>query len=198
MSGTGWLDEPFEEGISEAASEKQVERRRGRPRVTSPDFDNTALPFYRHKTRRTYRKRFHAERAIAVLLKTERPDFSYLLGETFTRWEILTELGQLEDEGCIHETAVTICNLRLKTKEAVALIRRWRSGKSAPGDTAALGNEIIRVIRIYKLRHRDMTSEQVQAALWHAEQEFGGSGEEQREEDGSRDENDLRNSEIAE
>ena len=99
-------------------------------------------------------------------------DFSYLLGEKFTRWDILTELGLLDDDEQIREAAVEICQQKLKTKDAVVIIRRWRNGKTAPCDTTALANEITQAIQNYKVRHPDTTPEQVCSALWIVEQQF--------------------------
>ena len=79
-------------------------------------------------------------------------------------WEILTELGQFQDDDEIRETAIAICEHKLKSKEAVTLLRRWRNGKSASGDLTALAEEIAKVIRYYKLRYPDTTDQQVRWA----------------------------------
>ena len=170
MSIAEWLNDPNGDGNTEAAPENPPKRKRGRPRITSPGWDSMAPIFFGRKSPRTYRNNSHAQRAIEVLTNTTDPGFAYLIGETYTRRGILAELGQLSDDDEIREAAIAICEHKLKTKDAITLLRRSRNGKSAPGDTVALAEEIGRVIRSYKLRHPDVTSEQVRSALMHVVQ----------------------------
>jgi hypothetical protein len=171
MSGTEWFDDPVEDGNTEAAAENPSKRGRGRPKATPPEWDAIASAAYSRLHPRTHRKRFHAFRAIEALGKTAAQDFPYLLGKR-ERWDILTELGLLDDNEQIREAAVEICEQKLNTKDAVVIIRRWRNGKRAPCDTKVLANEIAKAIRTYKVRHPDTSSEQVCSALWTVEQQF--------------------------
>ena len=60
MSDTEWLNEPHTDGNTEAASKKPSKRRRGRPRVTTPEWDEIASLAFSRLHPRTRRKRFHA------------------------------------------------------------------------------------------------------------------------------------------
>jgi hypothetical protein len=149
----------------EAASEKPPKRNRGRPRVTSPDWDAIASYSSANKSRRTIIKYSYMARAANVLEQTEGQDFGYLIGPGKIRSEIRAELGQLDDDERIREAAAVICEGKVKAKDAVARIRAWRNGKASPGDTYALAAEITRVIRSYNVRHPGTTPEQVRVAL---------------------------------
>ena len=78
---TEWLDDLHGDGNSEAASEKPTKRKRGRPRVTTPEWEylerSSGLV---HKTRRTVVKRFHAMRASTILEEADGQEFGYLVG----------------------------------------------------------------------------------------------------------------------
>ena len=58
-----------------------------------------------------------------------------------------------------------VLGYRPKTKEAVAEIRRFRTGKSNPPDTRELADEIIRAVDDYTTRHPGITPDQAQEAL---------------------------------
>lgn len=45
------------------------------------------------------------------------------------------------------------------------MIRAWRNGKTSPGDSGVLANEITTLIRSYHVRHPGVTYEQVRDAL---------------------------------
>ena len=49
----------------------------------------------------------------------------------------------------------------MTAKDAILMCRHWRNGKTVQGDRDALAKKIARVIREYKLRHPDMTDQQV-------------------------------------
>ena len=90
MSIAEWLDDPNGDGNSEAASEKPPKPRRGRPRVTPPEWDEAAWRFgFGQRSRKTIRKRFLAIEALRVLEKAEGQDFRYLTGPDKAHWEIL-------------------------------------------------------------------------------------------------------------
>ena len=55
-----------------------------------------------------------------------------------------------------------------RTKEAVAEIRRFRTGKSRPPDTVELAEEIIRAVNGYGLRHLEIRRDQELEALCSA------------------------------
>ena len=173
MSIDEWLNDPNGPGNSEAASENPPKRKRGRPRIMPRDWDEKAAHAYGQRHPRTYLKRHYAHLAKVALSKSADQDFSYLFDETGCKWDLLSELGQLHDDERIREAAIVICEYELKSKEAIPLLRRWRTGKSVPGNTTSLVNEIAKVIRYYKLSHPDMTDQQVRSALWRVCEEFG-------------------------
>ena len=112
------------------------------------------------KTRRTVVKQWYMARAANVLEKFEGNDFGYLIGPSNLRSEILAELGQLDDDDRILEAAACVCENKVKAKDAVAMIRAWRNGKTSPGDSDVLANEITTLIRSYPVRHPGVTYEQ--------------------------------------
>jgi hypothetical protein len=144
---------------SEAASENPPKPRRGRPRVIDSSFDAAIKVFFDPSTsRRTIIKYLRMGRAARVL--NDGPEFEYLIGNEETGeepwFEIMAELGQIEDDETLRELASEICRLKLKTKDAVPALRRVRLGGAARGNPDALAGEIAEVIRNYRIRY-DMT-----------------------------------------
>lgn len=158
--------ESMESDFTPAEEYEQKPRRRGRPRVTPAFFDENAPMLFGFKSRRTEVKRYRGLEVMTLL--NEQADgakrFAYITGPD-TRWEILAELGQFTSTAKILEAATTICELELKVKDAVAILRWWRTEKASPGDPVALGREIERLIRNYKLRHPATSNEQIHDAL---------------------------------
>jgi hypothetical protein len=150
----------------EAASEKLEKSKRGRPRVKPREWDGFAIWAVQNKIRRTVIKRFYLAHALNVLLDAEGHDFGYLIGPNNIRSEILSELGQLEDDRML-EAAIAICEhkLMLKDKDAVAILRAWRTGKTTPGNSDAQAREIRIVFDRYCIRHPGTTSGQIRYAL---------------------------------
>jgi hypothetical protein len=65
------------------------------------------------------------------------------------KWKpaILTELGRIDDEDDLREVARQLCELKPKTKDAIAAVRRWRLGKKSGMDAAAaLRRAVVRPI----------------------------------------------------
>jgi hypothetical protein len=164
-SGTTTPSDAPSSGDLEAASENPPGRKRGRPRATPRAWDGFTSGYLGDKSRRTVIKRYYAMLAGTVLEATEGQDFGYLCGEGKVRNEILAELGQLEDPDRILEAATVICEQKVKVKDAVAMVRTWRTGKATPGDTAGLVAEIARAIQSYSVRHAGTTPKQVRTAL---------------------------------
>ena len=159
---------------TEAAPETPDGPRRGRPRVTPPEWDDLMEQSEGNLSRRSHVKRFHMMTAIGVL--DIGGEFTYVTGDEATganpRYEILAELGQLADPATIREVAAQVCKRRIKVKDAIALIRTFRNGRAAPGDADALAGEIARVVRNYKLRHPETTNDQVHEALGTAGEDY--------------------------
>jgi hypothetical protein len=92
------------------------------------------------KSRRQTRNRLYALRALERLdllgdgkLKqalADRPALRWLVDEEGARWGILVELGRIRDLETFDAVVAWVLEHQPKTKEAVARIRRFRTGKS--------------------------------------------------------------------
>jgi hypothetical protein len=78
---------------------------------------------------------------------------------------ILSELGRIRDDEELKEVASEVCKLRPKTRDAVSMIRRYRTGKTAPVDVLGLTLRITDAIDEYVASHPDTTWRQVKEAL---------------------------------
>jgi len=144
-------------GKSEAASEK---RRRGRPRLTNAALDDI-LKFIGPdiQTRRGLLNVFYRQLALDVLQLD--PRFAWVADGTKMKagvrgaWKpgILTELGRIRDADTMRAVAFRICELRPKTKEAVAIIRRFRLGRESRGNYLALWTCLARALDGYVDAH---------------------------------------------
>lgn len=159
---------------SEAAPEIPDGPSRGRPRVTPPYWDDLMRQAEKNTSRRTHIKRFHTTNALDALEGVKGVEYVTGSGDKGEgmRIEILAELGRLNDPATIRAVAAQVCEHRMKVKDAVAMIRTWRNGGAAPGDTLALANEIVRVVHSYRLRHPATTDDQVRLAFRLAGREF--------------------------
>ncbi len=95
----------------------------------------------------------------------DRPALEWLVSEEGARWAILAELGRIRDPGAFDTAVRLVLEYRPKTKEAVAEIRRFRTGKSTPPDTLELADEVVRAVDDYATRHPGITPDQAQEAL---------------------------------
>jgi hypothetical protein len=159
-----------------------VSRNKGRPRV----FDDGELAAAARriaggvspagpKSRRQMQNRLYALRAMDRLglledgklgaALADRPALKWLVSEEGARWAILAELGRIRDSLAFDTAVRWVLEYRPKTKEAVAEIRRFRTGKSNPPDTRELADEIIRAVDDYATRHPGITPGQAQEAL---------------------------------
>ena len=127
------------------------------------------------KSRRQMQNRLYALRAMDRLgvledgrlgaALAERPALKWLVSEEGARWAILAELGRIRDPGAFDSAVWWVLEYRPKTKEAVAEIRRFRTGKSNPPDTRQLADEVIRAVDDYATRHPAITPDQALEAL---------------------------------
>ena len=130
------------------------------------------------KSRRRTQSRLYTLRAMERLglvgdgeLKralVDRPALWWLVDEKGARWGILAELGRIRDREEFDAAVRWVLEYRPRTKEAVAEIRRLRTGKSRPPDTGELAEEIIRAVNGYGLRHPGIRREQALEALCSA------------------------------
>jgi hypothetical protein len=136
------------------------------------------------KSRRQTQNRLYALRAFERLgllgnheLKralAERPTLRWLVDEDGARWGILAELGRIRDLEKFNVAVAWVLEHRPKTKEAVARIRLFRTGKSRSPNARELAKEIIRAVNGYGVRYPELTREQELEALRLATETLGG------------------------
>lgn len=141
-----------QDGISEAASEK---RKRGRPRIMGPSAESMAdfvAPDV--KSSRGRQDSYYRMIALTVLTKDER--LAWLADESAMkagtgRWKpsILSELGRIPNEEDLKAVALRICELKPKTKDAVAMIRRARLGREPEGNYLTLFKHLENALNAY-------------------------------------------------
>lgn len=85
-------------------------------------------------------------------------------GKVDARVAIMTELGRIADDEEMYEVALEICRLKPKSKDAVVMIRAWRLGGKAKGNSDALANRIKQAIDDYTLSHA-VSRQEILAAL---------------------------------
>lgn len=143
--------------LSEAASKK---RGRGRPPAFSAEYRAAIGALFPDiKTRRGLSDCLYRLRAVNLLEKDKR--FTWLAdGEAMQagrpgawRPAILTELGRIGDDDTLLAVAARLCELKPKTKDAVARIRRARLGREPAGDYLALCVHLENTVNSYLLTH---------------------------------------------
>ncbi len=164
--------------ISETASENPAHRKRGRPAVYSEQQMNLARQYSDASTVRGKQNFLYMTRAVNVL--AYEPEFYWLVG---TREEIsggkrvfhntiLTELGRIDDDYNLRAIARQICEIKPRCKDALVMIRRWRTGKTLPGDAGSLTKAIIQTVEDYCAVRSDTTLQIILAALANAADAF--------------------------
>jgi hypothetical protein len=164
-------------GISEATSEK---RRRGRPRVLSPETEAAFRHFVPDVG--TRRGRLNVMwRTHALNLLVEEPDafvtYRWLLGEDPAtpklRFGVLEELGRWDDPASIIALARETCEAAADgatPAELTARLRRARLENAGlapvPASPEGLAAAILAVIERYETEHPDCTAALADAALW--------------------------------
>jgi hypothetical protein len=136
------------------------------------------------KSRRRTQNRLYALRALERLgllghheLKralAERPALRWLVDEDGARWGILAELGRIRDLEKFDAAVAWVLEHQPKTKEAVARIRLFRTGKSRSPNARDLAKEIIRAVNGYGTRYPELTREQELDALRLATEALAG------------------------
>ncbi len=147
----------------EAASKK-----RGRPPVWSPEEMGLVRGVLPGMGDRQLQNRLCAVTALQILQSYQEGDVldvSPLLDDETTSTSVLAELGRIQDPATFFLATNWYLRERPKVKEAVAEIRRMRTGKSPPGTAAGLHRELIEKVNDYLVRHPDTTTDQVQHAL---------------------------------
>jgi hypothetical protein len=166
------------EQISENVVEDTPRRKRGRPVVHSEQLLNLAHRYSGASTVRGRQNFLYMTRAIRVL--DYEPDFYWLVGtreeisagKKILRNTILVELGRIEDEDDLRVIARQVCEIKPRCKDALVMIRRWRTGKTLAGDVLSLTKAVIQTVEDYCAARADTTLQIVLAALANAADAF--------------------------
>jgi hypothetical protein len=154
--------------LSEAASKK---RKRGRPRVINRAAEkmvNFVSPDI--KTVRGKQDTFYCLRAVDILMMDSR--FTWIVdpekmkaGTGGWKKSILSELGRIWNHEDLKAVALRICELKPKTKDAVAMIRLCRTRKGEVGDADGLYRAVRLAVNNYLQRHPGTPWAEVESAF---------------------------------
>ena len=139
-------------------------RRRGRPPIIPPEVEEElALAVPHVQTRRGLHNVHYRTRAEEVLADDHRCAW---LTEGSANTTLLAELGRFEDPDEMRAVARAVCRARPrpKVRDAVAMIRRRRTGVAAPVDPQVLEAQLASVTATYLHAHPGVTWEQVRGA----------------------------------
>jgi|SRR5579884_2719887 len=164
--------------ISETASENPAHRKRGRQAVYSEQQMNLARQYSHASTVRGKQNFLCMTRAIEVL--DYDPEFCWLVGtheginagKKVFHNSILTELGRIKDEDTLRDIARQICEIKPRCKDALVMIRRWRTGKTRAGDAESLTKAIVQTVEDYCAARSGTTLQIILAALANAAEAF--------------------------
>ena len=157
--------------ISEKFSEKP---KRGRPPAMPAEWERLMVragAFGDAKSRRSHVDFWYVCGAISALEDTGhgfQEPYAWLVNDKNIRKTVLAELGRIQDEEAIRLCAAKICELKPKTKDAVAMIRRWRGVNRKKPSCLDLTSEIIATVNDYLRRYPATTWQQVTTALENA------------------------------
>ena len=168
--------------LPEAVSEK---RRRGRPRLTNEALDGF-LTFCgpEIQTRRGLLNVFYRELALDVLQLDPRfawvADGAKMTAGVRGAWKpgILTELGRIRDADTMRAVALRICELKPKTREAVAMIRRFRLNREPPANYLDLVHYLAKALDGYVAVHPSTPDEWKIMAMQDLAELIGGDADE--------------------
>jgi len=157
------------DGIPEAASQK---RKRGRPPVFDPGYRAAMKTIFPDiKTHRGMTDSLYRGRAINLLTKDGRfawvADGARMKAGAPGAWKpsILVELGRIPNDEDLKAVALRICELKPKTKEAVAMIRRFRLGREAEGGYLKLFQHLAAAVDAYREGHPSTPKDDLIRAL---------------------------------
>jgi hypothetical protein len=159
-----------EDGISETSFENQPQR--DPPRrfpLLLEQFHAANDPRLKKGTRRTGVNKMWAFKALRCIVDNPQPSLEWLLDESRSprgwRKTILSELGRIEDEETILAVAREICELNPKTRDAIAMIRRSRLGRSPGASPRELHSAIAAAVESYVMAHPEIPRGQIAAVL---------------------------------
>src|SRR5579884_2340773 len=162
----------------DTVAEDAPRRKRGRPVVHPEQLLNLASRYSGASTVRGRQNFLYMTRAIRVL--DYEPDFYWLVGsrqeisagKKLLRNTILVELGRIEDEDDLRVMARQICEIKPRCKDALVMIRRWRTGKTRAGDAESLTKAIVQTVEDYCAARSGTTLQIILAALANAAEAF--------------------------
>lgn len=151
---------------------KNRNRGRGRPRTILDDDLTIARYVAEPKTTLRHLHNVHY-RTRAIRFLAEDPSFSWVCDGPAMQagkahaWKptILSELGRIANLDDMRAVAKELCQKRPKTKDAVAMIRRFRTGVNSQGDVLKLAETLERTINDYLQHHPAMSWKDIRAAL---------------------------------
>jgi|TARA_B100001964_G_C14051899_1_gene517404 hypothetical protein len=158
-----------DDGISEAVSEK---RKRGRPPTFTPEYRALMKAFFPDvQTRRGMTNVLYQQQALGLLRDDARfkwlVDKDKMIAGEPNAWKpsILAELGRISDEETLKVVALRVCEVKPKTKDAIAEIRRFRTGKTAAGNASDLYSALATRMNDYIQQHPGMPLSEVDDAV---------------------------------
>jgi hypothetical protein len=156
--------------ISADSAEK---KKRGRPPVVPENLRKIYNYGNASQSRRTVLDRHYGIIAFQAIMTDGEvdPAFHWLVdpnhqapNDTVYRRSIMYELGRIEDPDDLLSVARRICELKPKTRDAIAMIRRFRRGET-PVHPGALAAELIRAVNAYKTRHPSTSWETIRSEV---------------------------------
>jgi hypothetical protein len=81
------------------------------------------------------------------------------------RHTIMSELGRIEDAQVMRAAAALVCANKPTAREAVVMLRRFRTGKESPGGAIGLTTALTACLNDYLARHPGTTWQVVRAAV---------------------------------
>ena len=160
--------------MSAVITENISETKSGRPPLMSVEqeaFLTACGLFTNSTTRRSKMNVFYRQRAVSIL---SEGDYKWLFdeekvmsdgGDKYWKPTILTELGRIENDDDLRAVASQLCERKPATRDAVLMVRTFRTGGLPAGDSIQLANEIIQTINRYRHSHADVTKQDVVDAL---------------------------------
>lgn len=137
-------------------------RKPGRPRKFSADIEaiSDAIGLFTDsKTRRNRLNILHRQRALSVM-GNNAEGLTWLFdkegfqrGSVKIKQGILSELGRIDDDESLIAIARQLCELKPTTREAVAMVRRWRLGKDGVGSAPDLAQAMLNAYNDYLMRY---------------------------------------------
>jgi hypothetical protein len=146
--------------------EKAGKPKRGRPQIVDKILKSQYVGLgLEVKTARSLQN-FHYQ-VLAIKYIHDDPRFTWLfdLKANTQKKSILTELGRCQDKETIIAFALRICELKPKTRDAIAMLRRARTGMAPKPDIIDLVAHLAGALDRYTADHPDITREQMLLAI---------------------------------